>query len=183
MDSDSRFDHVAQQLLQFETADIGTDQPIACIVIPFDTQEEIHEQQIDRSSLAEVLTTHFTAIDALHLDIGCFQIDIKSNPENSILYGIMLSEDRRGPKYNNRASELLEPTNVCSDLLVFSLNDDGTFVSYAPALRTTIAELCDHARNDTRWGTLWRSVSNNFAQTKLGKIFEGWNTPPPPSFD
>jgi hypothetical protein len=177
MSSGSPFDFIAQRLVGFERAEPDADEPIACIVVPHDKTQDITEQQLNRDNLGESFAAHFMLQDAQYHGLCCIQIDIE-NPESSELYAVMLENDHRGRVYNNRASALLAPMNVSSDLLVFSLNDNGQFASYASALRTTIAGLCDEARRDTFWGTAMRSWSNKFARTKIGKMFEGWNTPP-----
>lgn len=180
---DSPLHHIAGELVELETGHTGDEEPIACIVIPHNSAEEISNVTTRRkqSDMAQDIGTYFAASDVQRYTLSVVPLDIE-NPDSSVLYGVWLTNDSRGPMYNNRASELTH-TNVSSTLLVFQLNDNGTWATDAAALKTTIAIACDHARHESAWDTAIRSWGTSISQTWLGKLLEGINTLPPSRYD
>lgn len=167
----SVFTGVVNELLQSESQQTDTD--IGALLIPCDARANIQAFAIARDELETQIADLFPA-EAVHRGPVCHPIDI-NNPSSSTIYAVYLSESHGAKSYNNRASELTS-SNISHNVLLFELDEYGTFTTNTEVLRGTIAELCDDARNEGLWSTIWRSVKTTVSQTSLGAWAEGMNS-------
>lgn len=141
--------------------------------MPHDNASEIQCVAFTREELQTELARYFGDQDALHFNatVGLPVID---QPSSNTLVAVYLADDHRGPTYNNRASELVG-TNISHNYLLLELDiETGTFTTNTEVLRTTIAELCNDARDEGLIATIYRSVKTSVSETALGKFFEGF---------
>lgn len=177
----SAFEDALQVLLQHETAD--PDAELFCIgalYIPHDSTKEIESVQIPREQAQASLSGYFEDQDVSLYGIAIEPCPEVQNPSDTLLIAVYLANNQAGPTYNNRASHLLEQ-NISGNFLLFELDKDPRrFTTNCDTLRTTIAILCDDARNDTWFGSIIRSVENSVSKTALGKFFSGFASVPEP---
>jgi len=171
----SVFGNAIQALLQHETgAAPETAQPIAALYISPDPSRDIESIEILREQAETILTGYFTDEDAFLYGIAITPCPQVPNPADSLLIAIYLADNEAGDSYNNRASALLEE-NISGNFLLFELDAESRrFTSNSDTLRTTVAVLCDEARQDTMWGSFSRSLGILFSKTTIGKYFEGF---------
>lgn len=167
----SSFENAIQQLLQHEENE--SDSQIGAVLIPNNSEIDIQDVFFERQNLAEQVANYFPP-ESDHLEPVSMIVDFE-NPSSTTIHAVYLSSDRSGMLYNNRAAELFQ-TNVSNNVLLFELDSYGLFTTNAEVLRTTIVDLCDEARQEGLFSTVFRALQTRILESRFGSWLEGINS-------